>query len=329
MESVVIQDPEVFNKKLLDALLSEGEGFNKSASDIASSATRRRLRESGFMRSILPMKPVSASDLGRYPSEEENLFVVDEMEPDQPPAVSLPLNDSARSHYFRGQAYVTRFFKISTPEFVKNIHELKVPKKIDLQEVVTANALKDVSTKEDSKFIGWVDAIIGAPDSVVPETGFVQNFDKSSVAITRENYARFTLSNIEDRELNNGIFLMNRRTIKEFIGWGRDHVGGDLAQDMFLKGASALSKFEIMGVPHLATMKRDLVADGEIYQFAEPDAMGKAYSLQDLTMYVKREKNLLRLSAEEIIGVTIANLASVGKVTFDVTGDTSTFSGLG
>lgn len=328
MEQAVIANPDAFNKQLLEAIANvtdDGE-FNKVASDASSQAVRRRLRESGFMRRIQPMKPVNPSEFVRD-DKEDNLYVVDEMEPDQPGAVSLPLNDTHRSHYFRGDAFRTTFFKIATPEWTKNIHELKVYKKIDLQKVIVDNSLKDIQTHEDSRYLGWVNEIVGNSGGANGLAGYQQNFNydgtvaadsNMALPISRENYSKYTLSHLEDRELNNGVFLVNRKTFKEFLPWGRDEVGGDLSEAMFTSGMSALKEAKIFGIPHIVTMKRELVADGEVYQFAEPDFLGKAYSIKDVTMYVKREKDLLRISAEEIIGVTIANLAAVNKVTFKV-----------
>jgi hypothetical protein len=64
-------------------------------------------------------------------------------------------------------------------------------------------------------------------------------------------------------------------------------------------------------------MKRDLVADGVVYQFAEPNFLGRAYVLQDVTMYVEKKKDILRFSAQEKIGITFANVAGLNKVTFN------------
>jgi hypothetical protein len=329
MENAVIANPDVFNKQLLEAIanITDENEFNKVASDVSSQAVRRRLRESGFMRRIQPMKPVNPNEFVRD-DKEDNLYVVDEMEPDQPGAVSLPLNDTHRSHYFRGDAFRTTFFKIATPDWTKNIHELKVYKKIDLQKIIVDNSLKDIQTHEDSRYLGWVNEIVGAPGGANGLAGYQQNFDYATspsvdgptapLAITRESYSKYTLSHLEDRELNNGVFLVNRKTFKEFLPWNRNEVGGDLAESLLTSGMSALKEAKIFGIPHIVTMKRELVADGEVYQFAEPDFLGKAYSIKDVTMYVKREKDLLRISAEEIIGVTIANLAAVNKVTFKV-----------
>ncbi len=102
------------------------------------------------------------------------------------------------------------------------------------------------------------------------------------------------------------------------MNFDRNEIGGDLAQTLFEEGLSGLKEFRVFGIPHIATIKSDLVADGEVYQFTEPAFLGKAYSLKDVTLYVERKKDLIRSSAEEIIGLNISNMAGVNKVTFDV-----------
>ena len=67
---------------------------------------------------------------------------------------------------------------------------------------------------------------------------------------------------------------------------------------------------------NIFTIKRDLVTDNVIYLFAEPQFLGKFYTLHEVTMYVEKKKDILRTSAREIISVTIANVAGVAKVTF-------------
>jgi hypothetical protein len=53
-----------------------------------------------------------------------------------------------------------------------------------------------------------------------------------------------------------------------------------------------------------------------VYLFTEPGFFGKFYTLQEVTMYVEKKKDILRFSARETISVTIANVAGVCKVNF-------------
>lgn len=326
---IVIENPEAFGKELLQALSNAEEGHLKVASEVGSGAVRRRLRENGFLRRIQPMKPVSPSDLTEWPGAQYEVgVIVDSMEIDQPGSITLPLNETSSTHYYRADKFITGFFKISTPEFTKNIHELNVLKKIDLEKTVIDNALRDLQTREDAYYLNMVDNIIGAAGGANSQLGIQQNFDYSDggadeptagpAQVTRVNYKRYTVNKLQDRGLNNGVFLVNRKTASEFLNFDRAEIGGDLAEKLFTTGLSALPDFKIFGIPHIATIKSDLVADGEVYQFTEPAFLGKAYSLKDVTMYVERKKDLIRSSAEEIIGISIANLAGVNKVTFQV-----------
>lgn len=324
---MVIQDPDAFGKDLLAALVRCDEGYIKEASESSTSAVRRRLRENGFMRHIQPMTPVTGADLTKWPGYDVGV-IVDEMEIDQTGAVTLPLNETSQTEYYRAESFITGFFKIASPEFVKNIHELETLKKIDLEKMVIDNALRDMQTREDEYYLNLWDTVMGAPGTISPYTGFQQNFDYSDggtdepgsgpVYIQRGTYARYTVNKLQDRRLNNGVFLMNRKTSTEFLGWDRLEVGGDLAEDFLRDGLSALGTFKLNGIPHIATIKNDLVADGEVYLFTEPAFLGKAYSLKDVTMYVERKKDLIRSSAEQIIGISIANHNGGAKVTFEV-----------
>jgi len=308
---IQVEAPEVLSKKLFDAINGAGDGFLKNASEAGTQMIRRRLRENGFTRLILPFRQVSDADLNYLPDTELPV-IVEEMEPDSPGAKAIPFNDTADTAFYRGDKFVVYFCKITTPEFVKNVDELRTYKN-DLRQVITDNSLKDIHTEEDSRTINEVDTIVGSP-SGVGAADVQQNFEISG-GITRSNYKE-VLNHLEDRELNNGLFLMNRHTAKEFLEWDRSEFGGDIAEKLALDGLSALTEAKIFGVRHAFTMKRAIVPDNVLYQFTEPNFLGRAYVLQDVTMYVEKKKDILRFSAHEKIGVTFANVASMNKTTF-------------
>jgi hypothetical protein len=117
------------------------------------------------------------------------------------------------------------------------------------------------------------------------------------------------------------VFLCNQITWSEFQRWNRNEAGGDIAEKMFLEGNGAFKTAKVGDIPFVVTMKTDVVNNGIIYQFAPSNYLGKAGVLQEPTMYVKKDKDILRFSCREKIGVTFANTAAVQKVAFkDVTG---------
>lgn len=311
------QDPEVLdikanNKSLLDAISESQEGEIKSASTAGTNMIRRRIREEGFTRRILPPQTVTNDDLDRVLTHDRPV-IIEDMEPLSKGAKTMPFGDTADTETYYGNKYQCVFNAITTPEFTKDINELRTYR-MDLRQVITDNSLKDIQTEEDGKFIAMINTITGASNGV-GLAGVQQNFAITG-AITRETYVT-TLRILENQNLNNGVFLMNRSTAKEFLKFDRSEIGGDLSEALFKEGLSALTSATIMGVKHIFTIKRDLVPDNVVYLFAEPQFTGKFYTLQDIVMYVEKKKDILRFSARETISVTIANLAAVAQVTFN------------
>lgn len=306
-----LENVQVLNRQLMDQIVASSEGEVKSASTAGTNMIRRRIREEGFLRRILPPQTVTNDDLDRV-LQNDKPVIIEDMEPLSPGAKSIPFGDSADTQFYYGNKYACVFNPITTPEWTKDINELRTYR-MDLRQVITDNSLKDVQTEEDGKFIGMVDEICGATNGV-GAAGVQQNFNISG-GITRDTYKE-VLSKLEDQNLNNGIFLMNRRTAKEFLSWNRSEIGGDLAQDMFKEGLAALSSATIMGVKHIFTIKRDLVPDNVVFLFTEPGYLGKFYILQDVVMFIEKKKDILRFSARETISTTIANVAGCMKITF-------------
>jgi hypothetical protein len=306
-----LESPEVFNRQLLEAIANANDGHLKNASEQSSRMVRRRIRENGFGRLILPFKPVTDADLNQLPDTELPV-IIEEMEPSSPGAKAINFNDSADTAFYRGDKFVVYFCKIVTPEFTKNVDELRTYK-MDLRGVVTDNALKDMHTEEDARFIKNIDAIVGAVGGT-GQAGVAQNFQVPG-AIHRNNYPDI-LSYLEDRNLNNGVYLMNRKTAKAFLKWDHAEIGGELAEDLFKEGLTALTEAKIMGIRHIFTIKRDLVPDNVVYQFAEPGYLGKAYELMPITMFVEKKKDILRFMAMEKVGLTIANVSAVNRAMF-------------
>ncbi len=310
METVIENDQT--SELLLEAIAGPEQGEMTKLASATGSYVRLRLRENGFMRKILPPKNITNAELAYLPNTELPA-VIDEMEFDSPGARTLPFNESADTEFFYGSKFVTYIFRISTREFTKNVDELRTYK-TDPRQILTENVLKDMNTEEDTQFMASADEVVGSVNAEDGASGQMQHFGYAA-NITRTSYVTI-LSHLEDLELNNGVFLVNRKTAKEFLRFDRTEIGGDLSQDMFRKGLKALPEFTIMDVPHIATMKRNLVPDNVVYQFAEPNYMGRLYILQDATMYVKKEKDILKFSAMSKLGFSIPNVRSICRTKF-------------
>jgi hypothetical protein len=308
------QEPESaaeFNEAFIRIVEGAGDGHVKGASAKGGNYVRYRLRENGFFRNILPTEPITDDQFDRQLDYDEPVKIED-MEPESPMAKSVPFNDTPDLQPFRGRRFAVRFAKITTPEFLKNIDELRTYE-MDLRQVITDNALKDMETEEDARFIATVDRVVG-PSTGNGLAGVPQNHEIVG-RIVRPSYKNI-LHHLQDLDLNNGMFLLNRHTAVEFLGWDHDEWGGPGSETMMTEGLRGLPKNAPFGVPHLYTIKRAIIPDYVVYQFAEKSYMGKAYQLQEPTMYVKKEKDIIRFCAQEKLGFTIANVRSAARVLF-------------
>ena len=300
------------NQDFIQSLLDSGNGQVKKASAGATGYIRDHLRESAVFPNIIPPVNVSYSDLDRIPGEELGVMI-DEYEPSSPASRSVPFGGAADSVQFRGITFVTYFGKEVTPEFTKLIDELAMYT-MDLRQVVTDNALKDLDNRQDTIFFASIDAMVGSHTGT-GDSGEQQAFQVNG-QLSRQSY-KDALNNLIRLDVPNGVWVAAVEFVNEWIGMGRDQWGGDMAQEVFLKGISgAMSKLTLVGVPHIATIKRDAVPHGTVYQFSTPQFMGKHYILQGLQMYVERKDDLVRWYAHRKYGARIANVKSATKQTW-------------
>lgn len=299
-------------ERLLDQQVAEAfkrmeEGISKEASQAQTNMIRRRIYEEGFQRQILKYRPITRDKLTKLPNVELPVYVED-MEPLAPRAKAIPFNDSQETQFYRSEQFVTTFCQITTPEFTKNRFEL-MTQTINLREVVTENALREVHTAEDSRFTATLDRItgnVGGSDGEPYDTAQPHDqFVLMNGSLDRKNWVD-SMNALETRFLHNGIALMNIKTAREFQKLNRTELGGDKAQDMFLRGLKSLGRLEVE-IPIIATIKHDLIPNGYVYQFAPENYFGRAYMLEDLKMRVERKKDIIRFCAYETIGVSIAN----------------------
>jgi hypothetical protein len=90
-------------------------------------------------------------------------------------------------------------------------------------------------------------------------------------------------------------------------------MGGDMSQDIMRDG---WSEQEFMGVRWIITIKKDIIATNNVYMFADPKFIGKHYTLEDTTMYIRREAYMLEFFAYETNGCTIGHTSGLARAEF-------------
>lgn len=308
------QESKLLNEALFEKLSSTDPIMQKEAVDAVNDFTRTKMREDGFFRRIMPPVPISNDELDRQVSTDKPVKVVDK-EPGSPAAVSIPFATLPTNVYIRGNRYLVHMDRIVTPRFTKDVDELRTWV-MDIRQVLSDNAIKDMLTEEDSKFITAVKASIGASAGASNNaTSGASQWIASTGGITRTNLweAMKTMPGLPSR-LETHTVLINSVTIKDIAKLKRDDMGGDLAEDIMRNG---WSEQNFMGVRWIVTIKDDLVADKDIYMFSDPKFIGKHYQLEDTTMYIRREAYMLEFFAYQTSGATLGHTGGLAAHTFN------------
>lgn len=310
MPTTTLDEARVINQTFFDYLGTPG--MEKYAVDAANDFTRVKMREDGAYRKIIPAEQITSNEeLDRLPHTDKPYKIV-EKEPGQPPAVTLPFASLPIGFYIRGPRYVVSFGRIESPKFVKEVDELRTWR-MDVREVLTGNAIKDMLELEDSTFINAVNAAMLGQNVLVPYSGTVQwrtisgGIDRDSI-----NDALKILSQTNGR-LFPSLCLINTVTAREIIKMGRDEVGGDFSQEMFKNG---WVESDLFGLKWMVTIKRNIVPDDTMFMFADPKFIGKSYILEDATMYIERKAYMIEFWAYETLGGAIGNIAGVARADF-------------
>jgi hypothetical protein len=303
-------DTKLTNETFLSYL--ETPGMEKRALDAVVDYTRYRMREEGFYRRILPPVQVSNDDLDQQVDTDKPVKII-EREPDSPAAISIPFNTLPMNLYVRGQKYRVTFDRIVTPRFTKDVDELRTYR-MDIRQILSDNAIKDMLAEEDRKFIEACNAAMGnTADATVTQSGLVQ-WETIYGGITRDTLQdSFKILPRTISRLEVGTCLVNNLTIRELMKFGREEMGGDFSQDVFKNG---WSEQNFMNARWIISIKQDLVPTDSIFMFADPKFLGKSFILEDTTLYVDRKAYMLEFFAYETLGGAIGNTNAVARVDF-------------
>ena len=306
------EETRLINETLIEKLSSTDSQMVKEGVDAVNDFTRTKMREDGFFRKILPPLPISNDDLDRKVDTDLPVKVVDK-EPDSPAAISVPFNTLPTNLYIKGDRYEVMFSRIQTPKWTKDVDTLR-SWTMDIRQVLSDNSIKDMLGEEDSKFIAACNSAMVAADTVVPTSGVIQ-WETIAGGITRDTLHDAmkimpgTPSNLEVHTV-----LTNNITIKDVMKFTRNEMGGDMSQDIMVKGWTAS---EFMGKTWVITIKKGIVPTSTVFMYSDPKFIGKFYELEPVTMYIKRDFYMLEFFAYELIGATLGHTSGLARADFN------------
>jgi hypothetical protein len=302
---------KAINQAFYEKIASDDPVMFKDAQQAVNDFTRVKMREDGFWRKILPPVPITNDELDRQVDTELNVKVVDK-EPDSPGAISIPYATLPVNRYIQGPRYRVMFARIVTPNFTTDVGRLRTWD-MDIRQVLSDNAIKDMLAEEDGKALAMVDAALVGANAVVPETNTIQ-WRTLTGGVTRETVNdALKIMPQTPSHLHTATSLINSVFVYDLQKWGPYELGPGLSEEIAMNG---FAERQLFGTRFIITIKRDLVGDGTMYMFAEPKFLGKFFILEDTTMHIKKEAYMLNFFAYEELGSACGNVAALARADF-------------
>ena len=279
------------------------QGRVKEASEEGSAFIRTKLRQEAFVREVLPPVLLADDEIDRDENTDQPKKIV-EKEPDSV-ATFVPFYGTGPRTLFRGPRYAVFFGKTESQRFRKSKFELMTYQN-DIRKILSDNSVKDMADQEDLKFLNTVNSVLAAaPAQVVSATGF--------------NSSAFKLGfqNLVSRRLPIGKILMTKQTYYEALDLAATSVGNDVASRHYAEGVEKEER--LWGIPVVSTIKTDILtpqagASHSVYVFAPENFFGNFFLLQDATLFIKQEADMIFFHSYAAPGIDIGNTAAMCRI---------------
>jgi len=298
-------NPRVLNEVFLQKIASPA-GIAEFETE-ATGFVRKKLRESAFVRKILPPQYVSKAEL--HPSIlHDGVVKIVDIEPDSK-AMALNFRGDADYTYVEGERYEIPFFEISSENYQKTEQEL-LAYNIPITDVINKNSVLDIHEQEDTKFIAAVDAAIQS--NAAGAKAITGTYDVDGTIKRADFKALFDL--LDGDKLLTSTLLMDATMFNRLSLYPATNVGDQFATEVTMNGFT-LTNF--MGRNLVVTNKKELLGtNGDtIYAFTTPEFLGEFCILDDIKFWLKKEKSLITFANYETIGIGIGNNKAMAKLT--------------
>lgn len=292
--NVETMNVQFLNQAFIDKI---DQGLEKEAGAAMSAFVRQKLREDGFTRKIMQPQTITASDLDRGLDDQPRVIV--EKEPDSV-AASMSLSGKTEVRYFKGARYEVPFYKISSARFKKSKFELATYK-TDIRQILQDNSVKDIQKQEDENFIAGLKAIQAETRGsafVTPAGDRVTDKLMNLVKVL-----------VTDEQKPSKI-LMSHQLYLTMLREPATQLGDAVASEHFKSGSmEGFYGFDIVTSNKASILSSDGTKKGDLVAVFAPEAyLGQFYSLQEPTVFLKAEADMIEFETYESIGIGIGNV---------------------
>ena len=302
---------ELLNSSFCDKVFN---GQIKEAMENSSRYIRQKLYEDGILRRLFESRTVTSDELDPIVepdgvSTDDQPSIICEIEPDSSQATFVPFKGTGERRYFNGKRFRIPFGKIEAERITKSKFELMTIR-MPITDWLKENQVKMIQEEEDSKFIDTLNEIVednAAGQKVTVTTSTAANTFKDAFAEGMKAMTRLRLPL--------GKVLMHKNTYIDSLKLKTEDIGFAPQEARFNRGVEGEDTF--LGLPVVTTIKDNLVKENELFFFTQPEFFIKFFFLQDATLFMKTEADLIHFHTYEAPGLGIGNTRGVVKITLE------------
>ena len=275
------------------------EGHIKEAEKEGSAFIRSKMRQASFAREILPPIVIADDEIDRDVDTDLPRKII-EKEPDST-ATFVTFKGTGDRTWFSGPRYAVYFGKIESKRFVKSKFELMTYQN-DIRKILTENSVKDMADVEDTKFYETILAsVFGKADQDL--TGTIPMDSAAIVAAIKKHV---------QRKIPVGKLLMTKSTYYDALLLPATDVGDPIASRHYDEGVEEEEK--LWGFPVVTTIKDDILPNNEIWVFGPENYLGNFFLLQDATLFIKQEADIITFWSYSAPGIGIGNTNAITRI---------------
>lgn len=305
------------NAAFVRTIFAGDEGLVKQAMDNSTYFIRDRVRELGFARKIFEPIFVTSADLDRIPNSDEPAIILSKDMDAQ--AYTLPFRGTGESKYWDGEDFVITFHKYESDRFNKSKFEM-MNSKTKYDKLLEKRIVEAMYQIEDETVMNAVKAVIVKAEAENSGTQYIETGEgltKSSIKILIQLMSKLRMIPTDPKSDKDRPKILMTTTLKqELIELGLMDIGDAGVSKHFNNGVAGITR--LMGFPVITTIKDDIVANNEVYMIAPQDYSGRFMILQDHTIVIKTEADMINFYSYAAMGFGIANTKSCAKIKLDL-----------
>jgi len=284
----------------------------KEAMDNSTYFIRDKVRELGFARKLVEPIFVTSADLDRTVDNDQPTIILEkDMEAT---AYTLPFRGQGESKYWEGEKFLITFQKVESDHFNKSKFEM-MNSKTDYKTLLQKRIVEEMYRTEDETMVSAFNDIIAKAEAENPGTQYQEvtgGLTKTNIKILMQMMSKNRM--LPPKGGPKPKFLMNMTLKMELVELGMIEIGDSNVGKYWNEGTVGVDN--LFGIPVIDTIKDDLVKDDEMYIIAPQDYFGRFFILQDHTLVIKTEADMIEFWSYSAMGMGFANTKGVAKIKF-------------